>query len=214
MEEQNSDWFFIRTQAAAQALANPDIRRCLEPFLGQACTVTDAARLLEVAPNAMLYRIRQLLNLGLLQVAWVQARPGKAIKHYRAISDQLFVPFGITPAETLETLVLPLEHEWQARFVRNTARALEHSGENIGLRIWRDANGTVIAKPTLAPPAPFDISLLELLPVLSIWADLSLSNEDVQELHHELLRLFERFSKRSGPSRHLLHLAVTPTTSN
>lgn len=206
-------WQRVETPAAVRLLTNASSRRYFEPFLARECSVGQAARELGVAPNRMLYHVRQAHDLGLLRVVRVQRRAGRAVRFYRSGADGYFVPFEVTPAETLESWLLPLEAAWQARWVEGAARAIRDSSALLGLRLWREGSGgtgTVIAKPTPEPPVPVDAALLTELPVLSLWGELHLDPGDVEELQAALLDLYGRFTPRSGRGRHLVHLAVTP----
>lgn len=209
MEDANLDWLTISNHEAAKTLTDAAMQHALTPFLNRECTVARAAQELGINPNTLLYRVNKLVGLGLLKLVRQERRTGKPIKVYRSSAAGFFVPFEFTPAETLEAMLMPLEREWHERFVRNTA-ALMQNGDGLGVRVWCEM-GQVIAKPGPPPPTAFDASLLEHLPMLSIWSSsIQLDAEDAQAFRMELLELFSRYSGRTGEERHMLHLAIAP----
>lgn len=211
MEEEILDWLSIETEEAARALTEGTRWRYLEPFVAQEASVSAAAHALRVSPNSLLYHVKKFLDLGLLVVTREEKRAGRSVKYYRTKADMLFVPFNLTSAETVEALLLPLEREWQEKFLRYTANAMQGDEADLGVRIWRLPTGEVINKPSLAPPAPFDASLFERWPVFIAWSDsLYLDAEDVKALQGELVQLFERYSKYTGEKKHLIRLGLVP----
>lgn len=94
-------WRVIEDADAARALADPEEQRYLLPFIREELSLSEAARRLEVKPNALLYHIDKLLALGLLEVARVEPRRGRASKLYRASAERFFIPFSLTQADTV-----------------------------------------------------------------------------------------------------------------
>lgn len=68
--------------------------RFLRPFLGRDRTVSAVAAELEVSPNSLLYRVRRMLDAGLLQVVATRPRAGRPIKVYRTSHDGYRVPMS------------------------------------------------------------------------------------------------------------------------
>ena len=60
MQPQNSSRASELTAAAAEFLTNPETGRYVRPFVGRECSVGTAAKELNVAVNALLYRVRQM----------------------------------------------------------------------------------------------------------------------------------------------------------
>jgi hypothetical protein len=100
MEELDSPWAGVDVETLhrvtdpdqAAILVDPSRVRFLRPFLGRECTVTKAARLVGVTPNGMLYRVRRMLDVGLLQLVREEPRAGRAVKIYRSCHDGYLVP--------------------------------------------------------------------------------------------------------------------------
>ena len=91
--------------------------------MGQECSASEAAKTLGIKLTAMLYQLERLQALGLLQVTRQQARRGRPVKLYRATADKFFVPFEVTRADSLTTLLAELEADFQRYFVQNLAWA-------------------------------------------------------------------------------------------
>ncbi len=143
-ENLNKVWAEVHTAAAARALIDPKKRRYLEPFIGRERTASEVAKMLGIKLTAMLYQLEQLKALGLLQVTRQQARRGRPIKLYRATADKFFVPFEVTRAESLTTLLAELEADFQRYFVQNLAWAGLELAENWGFTIYRNEEGSVV----------------------------------------------------------------------
>ncbi len=109
MEDADSPWAGIdpgtlhRVVDPAQAVivGDPIRSRFLRPFLGRERTVTEAATEVGCTPNTMLYRVRRMLDVGLLRVVASRSRPGRSIKLYRSSHDGYFVPNEAMPYDDL-----------------------------------------------------------------------------------------------------------------
>ena len=77
------------------ALRDPEQIKYLEPFLGKAVSVTEAAKLCSCKPNTMLSRIKRFEHLGLLRVVQTRKRNGRGIKLYTTTSDSFFVELNL-----------------------------------------------------------------------------------------------------------------------
>ncbi len=82
----------VRDPAQVEILTDPARVRFLRPFMGREVTISQVASELEVTPNALLYRVRRMLDAGLLRVVATRPRRGRAIKVYRASHDGYRVP--------------------------------------------------------------------------------------------------------------------------
>ena len=58
----------ITESEAADILINPKTLRQLEPFLGKACTVSQAAQATGDKANTILARVKRFLKLGLIEI--------------------------------------------------------------------------------------------------------------------------------------------------
>jgi len=200
---------------AARLLMREDYRAVLGAFLGRERSVAEAAEALRTDLDAVLYRVRRLHAAGLLEVASVQPRAGRAIKRYRAKHDAWFVPFEALPYVDLEETFLEL-HVAHARVIaRAAARALRRS-EWSGYRIERNeddrlwmrgvrADGTSLSATRAGQPdtGPTDAML-----------ELRLAPADAVRLNQELVALLDRYASldRSdeGPVNRVVLFASVP----
>ena len=102
----------------ARLLSNRESFRFFEPFIAKEQSATAAAAEVGCALDTMLYRIKTLLGAGLLQVAKLEKRAGRPVKHYRSAHDAYFIPFEVTPFANLEERMR--EHFSEAQIVELT----------------------------------------------------------------------------------------------
>lgn len=205
---------------AALFLMNPDSFRYFEPFLAQSSTVSSVARRLGVDASSVLYRVKQMRSLGLLEITQTEPRAGRAIRHYRSASDEFFVPFALTSADTLRSLSAQFTTEFQRSFDSAYAKALEQSGiaSDLGIRIWRNPDGHTSRDLMPAAQASGDTTFSAWLLAASmpaIWnqhAWLRLSESDGKALQLELARVWQTFLSREDERGRLyaLRLGLTP----
>jgi hypothetical protein len=129
----------ISSRAAADFLINPASYRFLEPFLAEENTVAKAAKWLHSDPGSVLYRIKQMLALGLLVINREEQRKGRAIKYYLSSCEEFFVPFALTSIESLRELNSGFTRHFQQFFDTAYAKQLELA-DDLGVRIWRSPN--------------------------------------------------------------------------
>jgi hypothetical protein len=185
-------------------------------FLGRTRSVREAADALGRDLDAVLYRVRRLLAVGLLEVAAVQARAGRPIKRYRAVHDAWFVPFEALPYADLEETFLDLHAVHAARAARAAARWL--AGRPwAGYRIEVDATGRMSMRGAAedddaaahdgpprrlgGPGGPMDAG-----------NELRLSPADARALNDDLAALLATYEGRAedGPPNWLLLVVSVP----
>lgn len=96
----------IDTPEAARWLTAPETLALLGPFLGRAASVGEAAAVLGLSVKDAYYRVKRMLELGIVEVVAVEPRAGRAVKRYSTRCGGFFVPFGLTPAATPAERVL------------------------------------------------------------------------------------------------------------
>lgn len=134
-------WYVIQNGDAARALTDPKQQRYLLPFIREELSLSEAARRLEVKPNALLYHVNKLLALGLLEVAQVKQRRGRASKLYRASAERFFIPFSLTQADTVESFSIGTSLPSERRFQRDLIAAEIEVGDDWGVAIYVMADG-------------------------------------------------------------------------
>lgn len=131
-------------QSERLTIADPEVARVLvenrsaqlfEPFMKRALSLNEAAQELGVKLPKLLYHVKRFVKLGLLEVACVERRNGRPVKRYRSTAKTFFVPFHVTPSETLERLLSRLTAYENERFQRELARTLQNISPTWGLHI-------------------------------------------------------------------------------
>ena len=125
-------WHRITSEAAAAYLAVDEGRYFLRPFLERESSVAQAAELLGEPLDRTHYRVKRMLQLGILEVTREEARAGRPVKYYRSVGDGLFVPFSLTSAADLEESRRRTNAELDARLVH---------AQTVAMRELTDARG-------------------------------------------------------------------------
>jgi hypothetical protein len=205
-------WAWITDTAATEYLSNPVNLECLWPFLGRQQSLSQAAADLGTSLNRMQYQISRLLELGLLRVTRTEPRAGRAIKHYTAIGEHLFLPFDTTSFATLE--------EALERAFAMLSRGLSHRiaqqafalGLPTGLRVSRGQDGGLLIEPSIAPGEEFDPQSGQtpaLIP--GVWtSDLHLDFAQAKALQRELEDLRKRYSGQTGGQCYQMQMVLVP----
>lgn len=214
------DLVIVRDATAARFVADPKVARFLEPFMGQERSASAVAYELGVKVSSMLYRINQLLDLGLLHVARIEPRRGRPVKHYRATADTFFVPFELTDAETLEVLSSSSMGELKRLLEMSLGAVHESVGrtfEGWGVRLTRDQEGqldrSLVPEAWSAATSFQDLSLDPRAP--AFWNQhcvLDLTEAEAKALQRELSEVYGRYYRRNEADRraYIVRLAMAP----
>ncbi len=201
----------VTDPAAAAALTNPQTLRQLEPFLNRERTVLEAAREGGVKPNTMLARVRRFTALGLLSVTREVPRAGRAVKVYRSSAESFFVPYEVTPSETLESAMREREGYWEDLLRKNVVRVRSEDIGSWGTRIYRDARGRLQVQAAVTPERNYTLLAPERPAALSAWRDaVYLDFDDAKTLQLELFALLKKYQQKAGAQRYILHLGLAP----
>jgi Helix-turn-helix domain len=170
--------------------------------------------------NTSKYQLERLCQAGLVTCVREEARAGRAIRFYRAIATQFFVPYVLTPAMNPATL---LEQEYAAkakRFAHNLttvalqAREAQHelnSGEfDWGVRFSLE-NGKIRQHAAMEEAAHWNFLSDEDPALIDVWDEgLMLSREDAKALQLELCHLIGRYRAKHGNVAYTVRLGLTP----
>lgn len=198
-------WAEVHDHAQAEALTDPARLRFLVPFLARARTVGAVAREMGAHPDTVLYRVRTLVELGLLRVDREEPRRGRAIKHYRSSADGYFVPFHASPYADLEE---DLRTSWQAPFhtlVSNMAALLRSAGIE-GHRVYR-VGDTVHVDSAPSLDRPLDLAHPDLRHATVQHRTLQLTADEAERLQGELNTLLQRYGHEGGDGARRTYLA-------
>lgn len=137
----------------AQLLTEPRSKEFFKPFLARERSVKEAADALGCSLNTTLYRVKVMLDAGLLRVVDTRTRGGRAIKVYRSVHDAYFVPFALTPYASLEERVAVQARPIFANLISSYAAVLRAS-DLYGHAIVRGENGAVWTTDRLPEATP------------------------------------------------------------
>ena len=130
----------VTSPEAATWLTAPDAVDLLRPFLGRTATVSEAAAVLGRSVKDTHYRVKRMVDLGILQVVAEEPRAGRPMKRYSTCCERFFVPFALTPAATIAERVLqqtrPALEAIGASIVREFEEA--HVASRLGFELRAD----------------------------------------------------------------------------
>ena len=213
-------WYVIEDTGAARVLADSKQQRYLLPFIREELSLSEAARRLEVRPNALLYHVNKLLALGLLEVSQVKKRKGRASKLYRASAERFFIPFSLTQADTVESFSVGNSVQFERRFQQDLIAAEIEVGDDWGVAICVMADGSLSIDLTASREHPTEdtafILNAEHPAVWSSWLELNLSLKEAKTLQKELVDLWSRYKQRSNPDEpsYTLRLGLAPVKND
>lgn len=205
----------VRDPAAARYLVRPSGLRQLEPFLGTARSVSEAAAVTREKPNTVLRRVARLQRLGLLEVAETVPRTGRPVRRYRTTAELYFVPFDATGAESLEAAIAERDAYWERLLRRNVVQARVEAMGSWGTRIYRDHRGRLQVQTAVSPDA--NATLLDdgQPAALSAWRDqLHLDYHEAKAFQRELFELVLRYQRASGAQRYVVHVGLAPVLTD
>lgn len=209
-------WRVIEDADAARMLADPEAQRYLLPFIQEELSLSEAARRLEVKPNALLYHINKLLALGLLEVARVQPRRGRASKLYRASAERFFIPFSLTQADTVQSLATETSVRSERVFQQDLISAQMELGDDWGVAIYVMEDGSLsvdlaTSREHTAEDTAFILDT-DHPAVWSCWLEVKLGLKEAKMLQQELVTLWERYRQIRNPDepRYTLRLGLAP----
>lgn len=208
------DTAIVRDAARARLLLDARSRAQLAPFLGRPRSVSEAAQEVGAKPNTVLRRVQRFLDAGLLDVAETVARRGRPVRRYRAIADAFFVPFEASDAEDLEAALADREAWVTALLRRSVVRARRDAIGTWGTRIYLDTRGRVQVQMAVRPDVDAQPPGPDGPAVLSAWRDaIELDYPDAKALQRELFDLLERYQRKRGAQRYVVHLGLAPVAA-
>lgn len=201
----------VRDPVQARLLTDPAALRFFEPFLARSRSASQAAAEVGCKLDTMLYRVRTFTKAGLLEVARLEPRRGRPIKHYRSSADAYFIPFDLTPYADLEERIREQMKPHADLLARALARRLRRSGRQ-GQRLFRTAEGEVFRQSAGELGVATDLTDWDSLKAhvearaASVAEDLTtnllLSDDEARALLLELYRLWYRLrAQEPAPSR-------------
>ncbi|WP_309572080.1 hypothetical protein [Deinococcus sp.] len=192
----------------AQVVTDRVQLRLLAPFMGRERTVSQVAAQLGVGVTAMYKATQRFMRLGVLRETRREARPGRALRYYRAPAA-FFTPFTVISLEQIG------QH--------NRASHLERFERNFARTVRRDLHGRWGALTRVLPSGePFyDVAtqggvswnpLDDDSPiVLSGWNVLTLPPAEARALQREIMAVIVPYlNRRAEGQNYLLGVFITP----
>jgi hypothetical protein len=207
----------ITDPRAAEFLTDPHASRFMRPFFLRERSVGEAADRLGVNPDTVLYRVRTMLELGLIQQTSLETRRGRPIRRYRVVSQHFVVPFEFTKADTVVDLMKLQVQDDFMNLIQGyavAARGLEGGwayhvyvkGKELLQEVWPDDDPDWNPDKFLAPEAPAAFHGI---------VNVALKYEEAKALQRELSAMFERYRVLHGRSlesakKYTLQLGLAP----
>jgi hypothetical protein len=201
----------VTEKNAIQFLSNPNNHRYLECFMVQN-TVGLAATALNEPLHRVFRQVQKMLKLGLVVQTRLETRTGRAIRYYRTVSQEFFVPFSHKSfEEVLLEINLPLEHEFIAAIASEWTRYAANN-QGWGTMYSRTEAGRLTAQ---APIHSNPKTLLNQAPKVFSWFQKwNLSPEDADALLTDLSALVKRYNSKSDSSQaaFLVRVGMSPVS--
>lgn len=202
----------IEHPAAARVLLDAESRRWFRPFFAQSCTVAEAARSLGEKPNSVLYRVRQWLGLGLLEIVAEETRRGRTVRLYRSVAEAFFVPHRITTSEDLLELQRLLNGPYIERIYQGLMEVAQAHTPDWGVRFDPPQDGPIRITAVPDPSGKAASEPAALAPSLwSIVPELRLEPEDAQSMRQELLEVLAKYRRKNGRKAYIFCAGLVPT---
>ena len=186
----------------------------LDPFFDHELSVTEYAALRDITRNAAFKIVRKLEALGLIECSREVKRGGKAIRFYRAVAAQFFVPFSKIPAEEfVQTLNA---RNWQ--MVMQAISRLFAEGrlveQGYGAITLRGPNGRIGLLPGRADGSTWDVMAPDFPAFLGQWSLLRLDFERAKAQQFDLASVLEKYLPSNGSGEYLcsIFLVERPKT--
>ncbi|GEM44925.1 ArsR family transcriptional regulator [Deinococcus cellulosilyticus] len=203
----------LHRQEAADALLKPETQRLLAPFVQQPMTAHEAAEMLGMETNALLYPIKRLTALGLLEVTEHRRRAGRPMKVYRATAQVYFVPFASTSEVTLASYLGAAEEQVSAFMRHQMEHLLLQHHQDWGLRFVPGPTGQLHARLALNAETDLDLQPETAVMLNFVHPYLQLDHQDALNLQQEVLEVFQRYTQIRGAQRYVWRLGLLPVVN-
>lgn len=201
----------LDTPEAARILI-ADERKFLEPFMARERSISEVANELGISVEALAYRVRRFVTLGLLHCTREKPRKGRAIRYYQA-APGFQAPLKVLEVADLEELIHALDGPMRTLMLKSFAQLLEGEGlTGWSILFYRDHQDGV--RVELAPPIqgwrPEDLLHDDMPALVYNWMPLALDREQAKTLQTELAQLLSRYELATDAPTYLLGLFLVP----
>lgn len=200
----------IDDPAAIRLLADPKVRRFLEPFMAREVETAAAAREIGVSTEEMAYRVGRFRRAGLLRPVGQRRHAGRLVTTWSA-AGAFRCPMAALPESELSTAFALVDEPGREAFHAALARnAVLHRVLAWDMRVHRqDGQVLVSISPTQSDWMPGDPHPSAPAVMLS-WAPLALNAEQASILQRRLLEVLAGFDVDPQTPTYLCGLFLTP----
>ena len=192
MKEENKSSLEIKSEAAATLLLNNKTRWLISPFVGEKKSVKEASEQMGMKLASYYVYVKRFERAGLIEVVEVQPRAGRAIKLYKTVADEFFIPHTVSP---LLAYYEKLEDDYQKLLWQGILKALEAGSEAMGawgFKLYKHPKAGLAITGARSQDEEWDL-LAEKSAILPYWRRLKLSREKAKALQHELHEVLDRY---------------------
>ncbi len=207
--------YVVTDPAAADFLASPHTRYLLGPFLHGETTMSGAAPMLGgLGLNTLHRRVKQMVELGLLEHTRSETRGGHRVKLYRATHQEFVVPLDKTSSVDLESYNDERFKNSVGIAARGVTGEMLRCAPRWGIRVYPSGSGSAFQSMVALDEGGAVTAGLERR---NFAGDLGarLSPEDARRLRDELSALYDRLrslARYDGEGDwYFLTAAFTPT---
>ncbi len=214
----NPDWYCVNHTEAAQALLNPQTFKNFAVFLGQEQSLAKAAQILGQPASSLKYHLEKFIEWNLVTQTRLEPRRGKAIKYYRAISDQFFIPFAHIKQDSItqwmQVMQTQLLEQYCTDFVQSCAELYPNAAAG-GTCIRAIENQRYSIDFSATPPPNVNFQPDAIKPLWNSWTTIHLTSTQAAILHQEITQLWSRVIEENSQAQqntraYTLHLGFTP----
>ena len=212
MKEENQSSLEVKSEAAATLLLNNKTRWLISPFVGEKKSIKEASNEMGMKLASYYAYVKRFERAGLIEVVEVQPRAGRAVKLYKTVADEFFIPHTVSP---LLAYYEKLEDDYQKLLWRGILRALEAGSETMGawgFKFYKHPEAGFAVSGARSQDEEWDL-LMETSAILPYWRRLKLSREKAKALQRELFEILERYTAEQDALddySYLVRVAMAP----
>jgi hypothetical protein len=189
----------------AKMLLKPKAQQVLRPFLYGQFSVGAAAKEVGLPTNAVAYWVKRLHSVGVLHCTKAE------VCLYQATAQSFFVPFSLVNQNTFGSLYAEIQAPLLERFHQGISKVLETDTADWGVCIATVEQNLVL---TITDESRGGITLnsrrVDAPATVNLWSELNLDFADAKAMQHELIEVYQKYTKKSGGQRYLLRLGCVP----
>lgn len=199
----------VTSAKVAQLLRQVQNVQMLRHFMRpQGSTVSAFASAFELSHLKAYRQVKTFEDLGLLQVVQQEARAGRAVRWYRCMHQQFFLPAEwVSLEEYLHDSFQPYEGMIKSQL----AKAIQEGPHAVaGLLVGAAGQEGVVLVPANAQGQPWSPDFPHAPAVYFGIGPLHLSYQQAKALQHEMTELFDKYRNMQGAGRYVFQALLTP----